>query len=112
MRRSDSIPLAVLVLAVAAVVGYAVAAPGPKHMPDAAPDHLTGTLGASLDSPVLYVPTADGPDSVVWLVFRQEFGEEAALAGLEHGAKLTVRGKRGKGGAFAYIVVHQVSKED
>lgn len=109
MRKpSDQSLYAIAVLCVCAVaITIASAAPAPKTPPD--PDHLTGTL--DLDGPVLYVPNGDEQD-VVWLVFRHEFGEDAALSGFWAGDRVTVRGKAGAGGVYRYLVVAEVTKAD
>lgn len=101
-------PLAVVAALV--VLTALVAAPS-REPANAYPDHLTGTLGVSLSSPVLLVPD-NGKEATVWLVFRREFDERAALSGINTGTRLTVRGKRGDGGQYRYLIVSEISKVD
>lgn len=100
-------PLVVVVALV--IIAAVIAAPRGTERPD--PDHLTGTLGVSLSSPVLLVHD-NGKEATVWLVFRKEFDERAALDGIPNGARLTVRGKRGDGGQYKYLVVSEVVRID
>lgn len=106
------IAIPALVLALVAVVASLRAAPALKPVAPEAPDHLTGPLARRLDSPVLVIPAADGTEAVYWLVFADQATESAALAGLEPGDRVTVRGRFGTGGAFRYFAVSALIKDE
>lgn len=111
--RIPFVILAVLVTLAAFVAGGRLAS-APRNDKPVAPDQLAGILGTEQSSPVLLVPRGDGGDGndVVWLVFRQEFSQDAALADVAPGRKVTLRGNRGQGGAFSYLIVAEVLPAD
>lgn len=99
--------VAALLLTLACVA--AVAAPGPKPLPD--PDHVTGPLARRLDSPVVLVTDPDGRECQFWLVFPNQAREAEALRGVEYGDRVTARGRLGTGGAYRYLAVATLDKD-